>query len=133
MLRNGVWFIDASTFKVDHFVHTGLGAHGIYPSRDARRVFVSNRDAGTITVFDAASNQPVGLWRLPGHATPDMGGVTADGSQLWLSGRYSAEVYVIDTTTGRLLHRIHTQVGPHGLLVWPQPGRFSLGHTGNTR
>jgi len=22
---------------------------------------------------------------------------------------------------------------PHGLAVWPQPGRFSLGHTGNTR
>ncbi|GAB3059623.1 hypothetical protein GCM10027053_21930 [Intrasporangium mesophilum] len=133
MLRNGVWFIDASTFTVDHFVHTGLGAHGIYPSRDARRVFVSNRDAGTITVFDARSNRPVALWRLPGHATPDMGGVTADGSQLWLSGRYSSEVYVIDTRTGRLLHRIHTAAGPHGLLVWPQPGRFSLGHTGNTR
>ena len=62
-----------------------------------------------------------------------MGGVTADGSQLWLSGRYSSEVYVIDTNTGRLLHRIPTDAGPHGLLVWPQPGRFSLGHTGNTR
>ncbi|MEO7448798.1 MAG: hypothetical protein ABI336_11040, partial [Humibacillus sp.] len=72
-------------------------------------------------------------WTLPGHATPDMGGVTADGSQLWLSGRYSSEVYVIDTRTGRLLDRIATDAGPHGLLVWPQPGRFSLGHTGNTR
>jgi len=24
-------------------------------------------------------------------------------------------------------------IEPHGLLVWPQPGRYSLGHTGNTR
>jgi YVTN family beta-propeller protein len=133
MLRNGVWFIDASTLAYDHFVPTGKGAHGIYPARDAKRIFVSNRDAGTITVFDATTDRPVATWHLPGHATPDMGGVTADGSQLWLSGRYSAEVYVIDTRAGHLLARIHTDAGPHGLLVWPQPGRFSLGHTGNMR
>jgi hypothetical protein len=23
--------------------------------------------------------------------------------------------------------------GPHGLCVWPQPGRYSLGHTGILR
>ncbi|GAB3876118.1 YncE family protein [Terrabacter terrigena] len=133
MLRNGVWFVDAHTFRLDHFVHTGLGAHGIYPARDASKVYVSNRDAGTITVFDASTDRPATTWTLPGHATPDMGGVSADGSQLWLSGRYSSEVYVIDTGTGRLLHRIRVGAGPHGLLVWPQPGRFSLGHTGNMR
>lgn len=133
MLRNGVWFIDAKTFGIDHFVHTDMGAHGIYPSRDAKRIFVSNRDAGTISVFDAATDRPVAMWKLPGHATPDMGGVTADGSQLWLSGRYSSEVYVIDTRDGHLISRIPTDASPHGLLVWPQPGRFSLGHTGNMR
>ncbi|TQN47291.1 YVTN family beta-propeller protein [Humibacillus xanthopallidus] len=133
MLRNGVWFIDAKTLTYDHFVPTGKGAHGIYPARDAKRIFVSNRDAGTITVFDAATDRPETTWHLPGHATPDMGGVTSDGSQLWLSGRYSAAVYVIDTGSGRLIARIHTDAGPHGLLVWPQPGRFSLGHTGNMR
>jgi YVTN family beta-propeller protein len=133
MLRNGVWLIDAHTFTVDHFAHTGLGAHGIYPSRDATRVFVSNRDEGTISVFDATTNRPVAKWQLPGPASPDMGGVSADGSQLWLSGRYDSEVYVIDTNTGKLLHRIPTGAGPHGLCVWPQPGRFSLGHTGNLR
>jgi hypothetical protein len=28
-----------------------------------------------------------------------------------------------------------TRVGkePHGLTVWPQPGRYSFGHTGNMR
>lgn len=133
MLRNGVWFIDAHTFAVGHFVRTGLGAHGIYPSRDAARIFVSNRDEGSISVFDATTDQPVTKWQLPKPASPDMGGVSADGSQLWLSGRYNSEVYVIDTQTGKLLHRIATDAGPHGLCVWPQPGRFSLGHTGNMR
>lgn len=133
MMRNGVWFINATTFAVHHFVPTGKGAHGIYPSRDAKRIFVTNRDEGTITVFDALTDTVLTKWRLPGHATPDMGGVTADGSQLWLSGRYSSAVYVVDTTSGRLIREFRTDAGPHGLLVWPQPGRFSLGHTGNTR
>ena len=52
---------------------------------------------------------------------------------LWLTGRYDAEVYAISTRTGRLLARIPVGRGPHGLCVWPQPGRHSLGHTGILR
>lgn len=133
MLRNGVWVIDARTFTVERFIPTGEGAHGIYPSRDGKRIFVSNRDEGSITVLDAATLKPIAKWRIPGGGSPDMGGVSADGTQLWLAGRYSAKVYVFDTRTGKVIHEIATHAGPHGLLVWPQPGRFSLGHTGNMR
>ena len=133
MLRNGVWVINAHTMTYDHFVPTGLGAHGIYPSRDATRIFVSNRDEGSISVLDAATLTQTALWKIPGGGSPDMGGVSADGTELWISGRYSAKVYVFDTTTGQVTHVIPVRAGPHGLLVWPQPGRFSLGHTGNMR
>lgn len=133
MLRNGVWVVDAATRKVVSFVPTGKGAHGIYPSRDATRLFVSNRDGASISVLDARGRTVLATWKLTKGASPDMGGVTADGSQLWLSGRYDGAVYVIDTTTGRLLHTVKVGAGPHGLLVWPQPGRYSLGHTGNMR
>jgi YVTN family beta-propeller protein len=133
MLRNGIWVIKASTQSVERFIPTGKGAHGIYPDRDGRRVFVSNRDAGSVSVLDAASLAIIATWKIPGRGSPDMGGVTADGSQLWLSGRYDSEVYVFDTVSGALIKRIKVNGGPHGLLVWPQPGSFSLGHTGNTR
>ena len=59
-----------------------------------------------------------------------MGGVSADGKVLWLSGRYNAEVYAIDTATGRTARPDPGRRGPHGLAVYPQPGRYSLGHTG---
>ena len=59
--------------------------------------------------------------------------ITPDGKELWVSGRYDEEVYVFDVTTGKMTHRIAVGVEPHGLCVWPQPGRFSLGHTGNMR
>jgi YVTN family beta-propeller protein len=133
MLRNGVWVIDAATLKYSRFLPTGMGAHGIYPSRDAKRLFVANRDAGSVSVLDARTLKQVARWKVPGGGSPDMGGVTSDGRELWLSGRYDAEVYVFDTTTGKVTHRIRVDAGPHGLCVWPQPGSFSLGHTGNMR
>jgi hypothetical protein len=61
-----------------------------------------------------------------------MGNVSADGKTLWLSGRYDHVVYAFDTSTGAA-RVIKVGIEPHGLTVWPQPGRFSLGHTGNMR
>ena len=133
MLRNGVWVVDVATQKVVTFVPTGKGAHGIYPSRDARRLFVSNRDGASISVLDARGRKVIARWPLPPGSSPDMGGVSVDGRQLWLSGRYDGVVYVVDSANGKVLHTIKVGAGPHGLLVWPQPGRYSLGHTGNMR
>jgi len=63
-----------------------------------------------------------------------MGNVSIDGRLLWLSGRYDDLVYVVevDTTTGAV-RQIRVGNKPHGLTVWPQPGRYSLDHTGNMR
>ena len=129
----GIWEIDPARFRVIGFLRTGAGAHGLYPSRDARYMYVSNRAAGTISVVSFATRQVVKTWTIPAPASPDMGGVSADGSTLWLSGRYNAEVYAINTSTGQLRARIPVGAGPHGLCVWPQPGRFSMGHTGIMR
>jgi len=58
-----------------------------------------------------------------------MGNVSADGKTLWVSGRFDGVVYAIDTTTGAV-KTIPVGTEPHGLTIWPQPGRYSLGHTG---
>jgi YVTN family beta-propeller protein len=129
--RNGVSIVDLASFAERRFVPTGSGAHGMYPSRDASSLYVTNRLAGTVSVLDFHAGNVKATWKVGG--SPDMGGVSADGSQLWVSGRYNSVVYVIDTATGRLLHRIRVGKGPHGLCVWPQPGRYSLGHTGVLR
>ena len=133
MASGGVWVIDAATPRVVGFVPTGKGAHGLYPSRDSRHLYVSNRGEGSISLISFATRKVEATWRLPGGGSPDMGGVSADGKVLWLAGRYHAEVYAIDTRSGRLLARIPVGQGPHGLCVYPQPGRYSLGHTGMLR
>jgi DNA-binding beta-propeller fold protein YncE len=133
MARGGVWLIDARRMRKLGFVATGAGAHGLYPSRDSKVLYVSNRNAGSVSLISFRTRRRVHTWRLPGGGSPDMGGVSADGRILWLSGRYNGEVYALSTRTGRLLHRIKVGDGPHGLSVWPQPGRYSIGHTGILR
>jgi DNA-binding beta-propeller fold protein YncE len=132
MMANGVWEVNGTKLKVVGFVHTGAGTHGLYPSRDAKFLYVSNRSAGTVSVVSFRTRRVVATWSIPG-GSPDMGGVSEDGSVLWLSGRYNRELYAISTRTGKLLARIAVQSGPHGVCVWPQPGRYSLGHTGILR
>jgi YVTN family beta-propeller protein len=130
MMANGVWMVDAHSFRKIGFIPTGTGAHGLYASRDSRYLYVSNRGEGSISLIDFATRKVARKWQLPGGGSPDMGGVSADGKVLWLSGRYNSEVYAIDTQSGKLLARIPVGSGPHGLCVYPQPGRYSLGHTG---
>jgi YVTN family beta-propeller protein len=129
----GVWEIGANSFRVVHFLRTGAGAHGLYPSRNGKLLYVANRGEGSVSVISFRTRRPIAKWRIPGGGSPDMGGVSPDGKVLWLSGRYSGVVYAISTRNGRLLARIPVGSGPHGLCVWPQPGRYSLGHTGDLR
>lgn len=130
MMRDGVWMVDGDRLKVVGFLATGRGAHGLYVTRDSKRLLVTNRDEGSISLLDPATRKPVGKWHLPGGGSPDMGGLSPDGKVFWVAGRYNGVVYAISTTNGRLLRKIKVGRGPHGLAIYPQPGRYSLGHTG---
>ncbi|OUJ15108.1 hypothetical protein HK28_10320 [Acetobacter sp. DsW_063] len=143
MHADGVFTVDGDTFTQTGFIHTGVGTHGIYPSRDGKFMYVANRGShkihgpphskdGNVSVIDFATNQVVKTWPIPGGGSPDMGNVSADGKLLWLSGRFDDVVYAIDTDTGAM-KIIPVGAEPHGLTVWPQPGRYSIGHTGILR
>lgn len=149
MTRGGVFLIDAKAFAQIGFIATGIGTHSIFPSRDGKLFYIGNRGCrglgchlpsycsshgpGSITVLDPIKRVVIANWPIPGGGSPDMGNVSADGKEFWISGRYDSEVYVFDTTTGALTHRIPVGSSPHGLAIWPLPGRYSLGHTGNMR
>lgn len=142
MMSDGVHVVDGESFRQTGFIATGVGAHGLYPSRDARRLYVANRGSneihgkragpGSVSVIDFATAKVVQTWPIPGGGSPDMGNVSADGKYLWLSGRFDDVVYRIETTSGAV-DKVKVGREPHGLTVWPQPGRYSLGHTGNLR
>jgi len=142
MMSDGVHVVDGETFRQIGFIPTGVGAHGLYPSRDGKKLYVANRGSnkihgppkgkGSVSVIDFATRKVDVTWPIPGGGSPDMGNVSPDGKRLWLAGRFDNVVYVIDTSNGAVTN-IPVGKEPHGLTVWPQPGRYSLGHTGNMR
>jgi YVTN family beta-propeller protein len=142
MKAAGLFLVDSDKFVEIGQIPTGVGTHGLYPSRDGTQLYIANRGVarvygppkgkGSVSVLDFATRKIVATWPIPGGGSPDMGNVSIDGKTLWLSGRYDDAVYAIDTTDGTV-KSIPVKKEPHGLTVWPQPGRYSLGHTGNLR
>jgi YVTN family beta-propeller protein len=129
--RGGVWLVDALRFRRTGFIRTGRGARGLYPSRDSTTLYVTNGGERTVSLISFTRRRQVRRWRVP--AAPDVAGVSSTGRVLWLSARSGRAVYAISTATGRLLRTVLDGPRPHGVCVHPQPGRFSLGHTGNYR
>jgi YVTN family beta-propeller protein len=142
MIADGVFMVSADNFTEIGFIPTGVGTHGLYPSRDARKLYVSNRGShkihgpkhgqGSVSVIDFATQRVEATWPIPGGGSPDMGNVSVDGKYLWLTGRFDDVLYAIDTSNGQV-RTVRVGTEPHGAAVWPQPGRYSLGHTGNMR
>jgi YVTN family beta-propeller protein len=142
MMADGVHVIDGEAFQKIGFISAGVASHGLYPSRDGKRLYVTNRGShkihgkpkgpGSVTVLDFKTGEVLAQWPVPGGGSPDMGNVSNDGKWLWLSGRFDDMVYRFNTKTGQV-NKIRVGMEPHGLTLWPQPGRYSLGHTGNLR
>jgi YVTN family beta-propeller protein len=133
MAANGVWLISSRQLRLEGFLRTGAGAHGLEVGRDGKHLYVSNRGEGSISVLDMTTRTVAAKWWIPGGGSPDMGGISPDGTVMWWGGRYNGVVYAMSTSNGRLLAKIPVGAGPHGVCVFPQPGRYSLGHTGNFR
>jgi YVTN family beta-propeller protein len=142
MMADGVHVVDGASFTKTGFIQAGVASHGLYPSRDGKRLYVTNRGShkihgkpkgpGSVTVLNFLTGEVLAQWQVPGGGSPDMGNVSNDGKWLWLSGRFDDMVYRFNTETGKV-DKIRVGMEPHGLTLWPQPGRYSLGHTGNLR
>src|SRR5262245_17486852 len=142
MMAGGIVVVGGDRITEIVSLPTWVGTHSQYTSRDGTKLYVANRGSthvhgpprgpGSVSVLDFATRRVEATWPIPGGGSPDMGNVSVDGKELWLAGRYDDVVYVIDTASGQV-EKIPVGKEPHGLAVWPQPGRYSLGHTGNMR
>ena len=133
MASNGIWVMPANNFGHFSFIKTGKGAHGLYVTRDAKNLIITNRGEGSISLMRFSDQKLIAKWKIPGGGSPDMGNLSTDGKFFWVSGRYDDEVYVFNIAQGKFVTRIKVGNEPHGLTYWPQPGRYSLGHTGIMR
>ena len=89
MHADGVFLVDGDAFTEVGFIPTGTGTHGLYPSRDGKKLYVVNRGShkvvgpprgkGSVSVIDFATRKVEVTWPIPGGGSPDMGNVSADG------------------------------------------------------
>jgi YVTN family beta-propeller protein len=86
MHADGVFVIDGEKFVGIDFIKTGVGTHGLYPSRDSTKLYVANRGShevygprggkGSVSVIDFATRKVLATWPIPGGGSPDMGNLT---------------------------------------------------------
>src|SRR5215204_821674 len=92
MKAAGVFLVEVESFKEIGHIKTGLGAHGLYPSRDGTQLYVANRGVarvygppkgkGSVSVIDFATGKVTTEWVIPGGGSPDMGNLSVDGTIL---------------------------------------------------
>ncbi|GAA2451642.1 hypothetical protein GCM10010191_82300 [Actinomadura vinacea] len=127
--KGGLWLVDAARFRTTGFVPTGPGAHALVLGRGSRLLYVLGGD-GTVSSLDLATRRVSHLWRLPSGQAAVPGGVSADGTALWLSDPAAGTVYALSTGTGRPLYAVRVGGRPGNPCVYPQPARYSLGGPG---
>jgi DNA-binding beta-propeller fold protein YncE len=114
-----VRIIDATRLSQVATVRTGAGTHALTPSRDGTAFYVTTRS--TIATLAFATRSVTRTWPIP--TGTDLGGVSADGSVLWMYG--PKEVFALSPITGSPYRRVPMPATQ--LTVYPQPGRYSLG------
>src|SRR5437016_1084227 len=103
--------------------------HGDF-SIDGRYLVMTCEYVGRLVKIDWRDRKVLGYLTLPDGGIPQDVRVSPDGAIFYVADLKAGGVHLID---GELLKTIPVGHEPHGLTVWPQPGRYSLGHTGNMR
>src|SRR6266851_1667927 len=60
MKAGGVFVVDGATLTEVEFIKTGVGPHGLYPSRDGTRLYVANRGMEAVHLYEGTVNQVMG-------------------------------------------------------------------------
>jgi YVTN family beta-propeller protein len=80
MMADGVFLIDGDKFTEVGFIKTGIGTHGLYPSRDGTNLYVANRGSNKVfalhevkAAFQSSTSRHITYWprgRFPAAAVP---------------------------------------------------------------
>ena len=120
---SGITVIDADTLKPVASIATGAGHHEIVVSGDNRLVFVSNRDAGTVSVIDVATRRK--LRDIATGALPIALAWSALSRSLYVADGRDGQVAVIDAEGLAVRRHIALQPGLGPMRFTPD-GRYAL-------
>jgi YVTN family beta-propeller protein len=113
MGANGLVEIDPVTGAILRHVETGIGAHNLFLTDDAKTLYVSNRLGGSLAALDPTTLSLRRTYALPGG--PDDIGIAPDG-KLWIALRFAETVAVLDPISGQY-ESIPVGRSPHGIFL----------------
>lgn len=113
MGSDDVAVVDPASGKVERRIHTGKGAHQLFPSPDGKTIYVNNRIDSTSVVLDAGTLNQVRSYKLPGG--PDDIEFAPDG-HVWFTLRFAHKVAVLDPKSGTFT-TIDVGRSPHGIFL----------------
>lgn len=88
-------------------------ANSVAVTPDGRQMYVSNRDASFVTVFNTATNVPQNFIPVGNGALDNLGlAVSPDGQLVYVANQVSGTVTVIATATNRVIQTIPTGLQP---------------------
>src|SRR5208282_6928989 len=74
LLKDGLVLVSGDSFQEIGFIRTGVGAHGLYPSRDGKALYVANRGThnlagvkhgeGSVSVLDMQNRRMLATWTI---------------------------------------------------------------------
>ena len=121
--ESGVSIIDLASGTLAGRVITGRGHHELAFSADGRLAFVSNRDAGTVTVIDTATLATVKDLEVGG--VPIALATSSLSQSVYVAEARGGRVLVVDPATLRITARVAASPGL-GPTRFSQDGRWGL-------
>ena len=108
----GITEVNAANNSVIATAPFANNANGVVVTPDGKRMYVSNRDVGQVTVFSTATNVPLVVIPV-GNGNDNLGlAVSPDGSLVYVANQSSGTVTVIATATNTVVQTILTGIEP---------------------
>ena len=110
---DGIGVVDLDRFGIVQVIKAGDDPEEFAVSPDGARLFVSNEDAGTVSVvraIDGTTDCVVKVGPEPEGVT-----VTPDGRFAWVACEAQGDVFVIDARSGRLAGRFRVRGRPRSI------------------
>jgi DNA-binding beta-propeller fold protein YncE len=113
-----VLLVDLESGAIDSSMVTGQPTtHMVVTTRDGLQAFTTNIVAKSVSAIDVASRKVRATFQV--GAIIEGIAVTADGREVWVGGNDSRRVYVLDGSTGALLHTIDGFGMPYRIGITP--------------
>jgi YVTN family beta-propeller protein len=97
LAADGIADIDTATLKVSRMLKVGTDPEQFDVSADGKRLFISNEDAGTLSVFDVGKSAI--LSKVPVGKEPEGARVGPDGKWVLVTSEVGNAVTILDTSS----------------------------------